>query len=309
MAALQPTPYIWFDGKLVPWDDAKIHVLSHALHYGTGYFEGIRAYRCTDGDSAVFRLQDHMRRYLNSAKILGLPCPYDQNALEQAVVETLKANKLAEGYIRPLSFAGYGGIGVLPDGNPIQTIIAVWPWGAYLGAEGMDKGVRVRTSSYNRIHPNTHMGKAKACGNYVNSVLAKMEAVRCGYDEALMLDVNGFVSEATGENVFIVRGNTVKTTPLTSILEGITRDSILTLARELGYTVCEQQFTRDELYCADEVFFCGTAAEVTPVREVDDRPVGPGHAGPVTKALQKAFFAAAKGENPTYAHWLARYSF
>lgn len=309
MSALEPTPFIWFDGKLVPWNDAKIHVLSHGLHYGTGYFEGIRAYRCPDGSSAVFRLKDHMRRFLNSAKILGLPCPYDLPALEKAVLDTLVANRLEAGYIRPLSFAGYGGIGVLPDGNPIQTIVAVWPWGAYLGAEGMDRGVRVKTSSFSRIHPNTLMGKAKASGNYVNSVLAKMEAVKCGYDEALMLDVNGFVSEATGENVFIVRGNLLKTTPLTSILEGINRDSIIRLARDLGYEVVEQQFTRDELYCADEVFFCGTAAEVTPVREVDDRAIGAGHAGPVTKAVQKAFFEVVKGENARYADWLTHYTF
>lgn len=309
MSALEPTPFIWFDGKLVPWNEAKVHVLTHALHYGTGYFEGIRAYRCPDGTSAVFRLKDHMRRFLNSAKILGLPCPYDLAALEKAVVDTLVANKLEAGYIRPLCFAGYGGIGVLPDGNPMQTIIAVWPWGAYLGAEGLDKGVRVKTSSFNRIHPNTLMSKAKASGNYVNSVLAKMEAVQCGYDEALMLDVQGYVSEASGENVFIVRGNTLKTTPLTSILEGINRDSLIRLARDMGYTVEEQQFTRDELYSADEAFFCGTAAEVTPVREVDSRTVGEGHAGPVTKAMQKAFFDVVKGENKKYADWLTHYTY
>ena len=179
MSALEPTPFIWFDGKLVPWNEAKVHVLSHALHYGTSYFEGIRAYRCPAGGSAVFRLKDHMRRFLNSGKILGLPCAYDLPALEKAVIDTLVANKLEAGYIRPLAFAGYGGMGVLPDGNPLQIIIAVWPWGAYLGAEGMDKGVRVKTSSFNRIHPNTLMSKAKAGGNYVNSVLAKMEAVQC----------------------------------------------------------------------------------------------------------------------------------
>lgn len=309
MPALDPTPFIWFDGKLVPWNEAKIHVLSHALHYGTGYFEGIRAYLCPDGSSAVFRLKDHMQRFLNSGKILGLHCPYDLATLEKAVLETLVANKLAAGYVRPLSFVGYGGCGVLPDSNPMQTIIAVWPWGAYLGEEGLSKGVRVRTSSFSRIHPNTLMGKAKASGNYVNSVLAKKEAVECGYDEALMLDVNGYVSEGTGENVFIVRGGVLKTTPLTSILEGINRDSLIKLARDMGYTVIEQLFTRDELYCADEVFFCGTAAEVTPVREVDNRIIGEGVAGPITKIIQQAFFSVVKGENNKYADWLAHYSF
>ena len=309
MSALEPTPFIWFDGKLVPWNEAKVHVLSHALHYGTSYFEGIRAYRCPAGGSAVFRLKDHMRRFLNSGKILGLPCAYDLPALEKAVIDTLVANKLEAGYIRPLAFAGYGGMGVLPDGNPLQIIIAVWPWGAYLGAEGMDKGVRVKTSSFNRIHPNTLMSKAKAGGNYVNSVLAKMEAVQCGYDEALMLDVQGFVSEASGENIFIVRGNTLKTTPLTSVLEGINRESLIKLARDMGYTVEEQLFTRDELYSADEAFFCGTAAEVTPVREVDGRTIGEGHAGPVTKAVQKAFFEVVDGTNGKYADWLTHYSF
>lgn len=308
MPPLNPTLYIWFDGKLVPWDDAKIHVLTHGLHYGTGYFEGIRAYRLADGSSAVFRLKDHMRRFLHSGKILGLNNPYGLPDLEKAVLDTLRANKLVEGYIRPLSFAGYGSLGVHPGSNPINTIIGVWEWGAYLGAEGMEKGVRVKTSSFNRMHPNTHMGKAKAAGNYVNSVLAKMEAVKDGYDEAMMLDVNGYVSEATGENIFIVRGKILKTTPLTSVLEGINRDSLITLARELGYTVQECLFTRDEVYVADEVFFCGTAAEVTPVREVDNRVIGSGSAGPVAKALQKAFFGVVKGENSKYADWLAPYS-
>lgn len=309
MPPLEPTPFIWFDGELVPWQDAQIHVLSHGLHYGTGFFEGIRAYRCSDGTSSIFRLKDHMRRFINSGKILNLKCPYDLPTLEKAAIDTIVANKQAEGYIRPLAFVGYGGLGVLPGANPIQTVIATWSWGAYLGEEGMTKGVRVKTSSFNRMHPNTHMGKAKATGNYTNSVLAKMEAVRDGYDEAMMLDVYGYVAEATGENIFIVRGDVIKTTPLTSVLEGINRDSIIKLARDLGYTVLEQQITRDEVYVADEVFFCGTAAEVTPVREVDNRVIGEGHAGPVTMSLQKAFFAVVKGENKQYADWLAHYSF
>ncbi|MCH5278109.1 MAG: branched-chain amino acid transaminase [Desulfovibrionaceae bacterium] len=309
MPALEPTPFIWFNGKLVPWNEAQVHVLSHALHYGTSYFEGIRAYRCPTGGSAVFRLKDHMRRFVNSGKILGLPCPWSQADLEKAVIDTLTANKMETAYIRPLAFVGYGSMGVLPPEAPLDVIIAVWSWGAYLGAEGMDKGVRVKTSSFSRIHPNTLMSKAKAGGNYVNSVLAKVEAVKCGYDEALMLDVQGFVSEASGENIFIVRGNTLKTTPLTSVLEGISRDSIIKLARDMGYTVEEQLFTRDELYCADEAFFCGTAAEVTPIREVDNRIIGEGHAGSVTKSIQRAFFQVVDGSSAKYADWLAHYSF
>lgn len=308
MPDLELTPYIWFDGRLIPSEEAKIHVLTHALHYGTSYFEGIRAYACSDGTSAVFRLKEHMKRFVNSGKILRLTCPYDLATMEKAVIDTMVANKMSAGYIRPLAWVGEGPLGVFP-GNPVHVIVATWPWGAYLGAEALEMGVRVKTSSFNRIHPNTLMGKAKAGGNYVNSVLAKMEAVQSGYDEALMLDVNGCVSEATGENVFIVRNNVLKTTPGVSILEGINRDAIMCLAEDLGYRVVEQVFTRDEMYTADEAFFCGTAAEVTPIRELDDRIIGEGHAGPVTKAIQKAFFEAAHGENEKYAHWLTHYRF
>ena len=309
MAGLEPTPFIWFDGELVPWNEAKIHVLTHGLHYGTGYFEGIRAYKCANGQSAVFRLREHMQRMVNSAKILNLPCPYSVDQLCQATLDLLVANKMSTAYIRPISFVGYGALGVHPGANPINTVIAAWNWGAYLGAEALEMGVRVKTSSYNRMHPNTHMGKAKACGNYVNSVLAKMEAVHDGYDEALLLDTNGFVSEATGENIFIVRGKTIKTTALTSILEGINRASVITLAKDLGYEVIETQFTRDEVYCADEMFFSGTAAEVTPVRELDNRIIGQGRAGEVTKHLQKEFFEIVQGNNPKYQNWLTPYNF
>lgn len=308
MPVLDPTPFIWFDGKLVPWAEAQIHVLSHCVHYGTGFFEGIRAYHCPDGSSAVFRLTEHMQRFVNSGKILMLPNGYDVPTLVQATLDILKANKMSSAYIRPLSFVGYGALGVNPGENPVQTIIATWNWGAYLGDEGMSKGIRMKTSSFSRMHVNTLMSKAKTSANYVNSALAKMEVLKDGYDEAVMLDTNGFVSEATGENIFIVRGNTLKTTPLTSVLEGITRDSIMVLARDLGYTVEEQQFTRDELYIADEVFCCGTAAEVTPVREVDNRQIGAGMTGPVTKSIQKAFFDVVKGVNTKYAHWLTPYS-
>lgn len=306
---MQTTEYIWFDGKLVPWDKAQVHVLTHSLHYGSAIFEGIRAYKCTDGGSAIFRLPDHCRRMINSAKIIRMKEPYTAKELADACVETVVANKLDAGYIRPLSFVGYGEMGVFPGQNPVQTIIACWPWGVYLGPEALEQGISIKTSSFARSHVNTSMSKAKAAGNYINSILAKIEAKEDGYDEALMLDTNGFVSEATGENIFIVKDDVLKTTPLTSILGGITRDTIITIAKNLGYEVLEQQFTRDELYTADEVFLCGTAAEITPVREVDHRIIGSGRRGPVTKRLQEEFFAIATGQNPKYGHWLTRYSF
>lgn len=305
---MQKTDFIWFDGKMVPWDEANVHVLTHGLHYGTGVFEGIRAYKSADGSSAVFRLTEHSTRLLQSLHILGLKIPYSVAQIDAAILETLKVNKLAEGYIRPLSFVGDGEMGVYPGHNPVRTIIAVWPWGAYLGAEALASGIRVKTSSFVRHHVNSMMTKAKAAGNYVNSVLAKMEAKSDGYDEALLLDVNGFVSEATGENIFIVRNGVIKTTPLTSILGGITRDALMTIARDLGYQVQEQQFTRDELYIADEAFFTGTAAELTPIREVDNRTIGAGKAGPVTMHLQEEYFKVVKGQNPKYKSWLSPYT-
>ncbi len=305
---MEKTNFIWFDGKMLPWDQAQVHVLTHALHYGSAVFEGIRAYACADGSSSVFRLAEHSTRLVNSAKILRLELPYTAKQISEAVVETLKANKLREGYIRPLSFVGEGEMGVYPGTNPVHTIIAVWPWGAYLGPEALEMGIRAKTSSFARMHVNTLMSKAKAAGNYVNSILAKVEAKEEGYDEAVMLDTNGFVSEASGENIFIVRDGIIKTTPWTSILGGITRDAVMTVARDLGYRVEEQQFTRDELYIADEAFFTGTAAELTPIREVDRRVIGAGKAGPVTKHLQKEFFAVVKGENPKYAGWSTHYT-
>ncbi|MBR3663189.1 MAG: branched-chain amino acid transaminase [Desulfovibrio sp.] len=305
---MEATKYIWSDGKLVPWSEAKVHVLTHSLHYGSAVFEGIRAYQCSDGSSAVFRLKEHSQRLINSGKIIRMDIPYTADQLAEATIETLKANGMHDAYIRPLAFVGYGEMGVYPGNNPVQVIIAAWSWGAYLGAEALDKGIRVKTSSFARSHVNTSMSKAKAAGNYINSILAKIEAKEDGYDEAIMLDTNGFVSEATGENVFIVRNGIIKTTPWTSILGGITRDSIMTLARDLGYTVEEQQFTRDEFYIADEAFFTGTAAELTPIRELDRRQIGEGHAGPVTKHLQQEFFKIVKGENPKYASWLAHYN-
>ena len=305
---MKATEFIWFDGKLVPWNEAQVHVLTHSLHYGSAVFEGIRAYQCSDGSSAVFRLHDHAKRLINSGKILRMEIPYSADELSNAVIETLKANHMPDAYIRPLSFVGYGEMGVYPGNNPVQTIIAAWAWGAYLGPEALEKGIRVKTSSFARSHVNTSMSKAKAAGNYINSIVAKIEAKEDGYDEAVMLDTNGFVSEATGENIFIVRDGIIKTTPWTSILGGITRDSIMQLARDLGYVVEEQQFTRDEFYIADEAFFTGTAAELTPIRELDHRQIGEGHAGPVTKHLQQEFFKIVRGENPKYASWLEHYS-
>ncbi len=301
------TKFIWFDGKMLPSEQAQVHVLTHALHYGSAVFEGIRAYACADGTSAVFRLEDHCKRLINSAKIMRLEVPYTVEQLVTACVETLQANKLPEGYVRPLSFVGNGEMGVYPGNNPVQTIIAAWSWGAYLGAEALENGISVKTSSFARSHVNTSMSKAKAAGNYINSILAKVEAKEDGYDEAVMLDTNGYVSEATGENIFIVRNGVIKTTPWTSILGGLTRDSVMTLAKDLGYTVEEQQFTRDEFYIADEAFFTGTAAEITPIRELDHRQIGAGHAGPVTKHLQKEYFGIVKGENPKYEGWLHRF--
>ncbi|PIE68674.1 MAG: branched chain amino acid aminotransferase [Deltaproteobacteria bacterium] len=298
---------IWFDGTLVPQAEANVNVLCHTLHYGTAVFEGIRCYACSN-DSAVFRLQDHVRRLFESAKILQFDVPYSQEAICQAIIETLTANKLAEGYIRPLVFLGAGAMGVNPSDNPVQVIIATWPWGAYLGQEALEKGIRVRTSSFTRQHVNSMMTKSKAAGNYVNSVLAKREALQDGYDEAMLLDAQGYVSEATGENLFIVRDGILRTPPLGSILAGLTRHSLIRVARDLGYEVLEQRFSRDEVYTADEAFFCGTAAEVTPICEVDRRQIGAGHAGPVTKTLQKAFFEVVKGENADYDTWLTHYS-
>jgi branched-chain amino acid aminotransferase len=299
------TEKIWMDGELVPWEDAKIHVLSHGLHYGTGYFEGIRCYELADGRSAVFRLQEHMRRLADSGKILGFPLPYSVEQMCQATVQVIRANKLKACYIRPLAFLGLGELGIYAPNNPVNVCIAVWPWGAYLGDEGIKNGIRAKVSSYTRHHVNATMTKSKTSANYVNSVLAKAEVKKAGYDEAIMLDTEGYVSEASGENIFIVRHGKIKTTPLTSILPGITRESIITLARDQGYQVIEERFTRDEIYIADEAFFTGTAAELTPIREVDDRQVGAGRRGPVTEDIQNTFFDVIKGKaSEKYASWL-----
>lgn len=300
------TEKIWFDGELVRWEDAKVHVLSHALHYGTAYFEGIRCYELADGRSAVFRLEEHMQRLADSGKILGFPLPYSVEQLCQAAKEVIRANKLKACYIRPLAFLGLGELGVYAPQNPVNVCIAVWPWGAYLGDDGIKNGIRAKVSSFTRHHVNVTMTKSKTSANYVNSVLAKAEVKKAGYDEAIMLDTEGYVSEASGENIFIARGGRIKTTPLTSILPGITRESIITLARDKGYAVTEERFTRDELYIADEAFLTGTAAELTPIREVDDRQIGAGRRGPITEDIQNTFFEVIKGKAAEkYAKWLS----
>jgi branched-chain amino acid aminotransferase len=294
---------IWMDGKLIEWRDAKIHVLTHTLHYGMGVFEGVRAYK-TPAGTAIFRLKEHTRRLFNSAKIFQMAMPFDQATLEAAQREVVRANGLESCYIRPLVWIGSEKLGVSAKGNTIHVAIAAWPWGAYLGEEGMERGIRVKTSSFTRHHVNVSLVRAKASGYYINSILANQEATSLGYDEALLLDTEGYVSEGSGENVFIVRNGVIYTPDLASCLDGITRDALLTLARDLGIEVREKRITRDEVYCSDEAFFTGTAAEVTPIRELDDRVIGEGRRGPVTKRLQDAFFAAVGGTDEKYKHWL-----
>ncbi len=300
---IEKTEKIWLDGELVPWDKANVHILTHTLHYGLGVFEGIRCYN-TDKGPAVFRLKEHIKRLIDSAKIFLLEVPFTQEELEDAVLETIRANNIKECYIRPLIFIGEGAMGLYPEGNPVRVAIAVWPWGAYLGDDGLKNGIRVKTSSFIRNHVNSNMSRGKVCGYYVTSQLAKKEAIACGYNEALLLDTEGYVSEGSGENIFIVRGRTIKTTPLTSILEGITRDSIIQIAHDEGIEVIQERFTRDEIYIADEAFFTGTAAEITPIRELDSRPIGNGRPGEITKLLQDKFFSIVKGQSEKYLHWL-----
>jgi branched-chain amino acid aminotransferase len=301
---VQKTDKIWFDGRLVPWDEASVHITTHTLHYGLGVFEGIRCYECGDGRSAIFRLSEHNARLYGSARILAIDVPIDMEAMNKACCETVRANGLRSCYIRPIVFIGAGELGLRVRTNPIHVAIIAWPWGAYLGEEGMLRGIRVKTSSFQRFHVNTLMTRAKAVGHYVNSILANHEACTAGYDEALLLDTDGFVAEGSGENIFVVQGGVVKTTPLASILGGITRDTAMAVLRESGRTVIEERFTRDAVYLADEAFFTGTAAEVTPIRELDDRPIGSGDPGPVTKRLQETFFRIVRGEESRYSHWL-----
>jgi branched-chain amino acid aminotransferase len=298
---------IWMDGKLVDWDDAKVHVLTHSFHYGVAAFEGIRSYETHDGRSAVFRLKDHVRRLIESSKIVMMDLPYDADTIAEACKTTLAANGLKEGYVRPLVYIGDGVMGVYPANNPIRMLVAVWKWGSYLGEDALKKGIRAKVSSFTRYQPNSMMTRAKLTGNYIGSVLAKKEAKSLGFDEAILLDVDGYVAEGSGENIFIVRDGKLKTTPLTSILPGITRQTILTLAEEMGLDVEEQRFTRDEIYIADEAFFTGTAAEVTPIREVDGRAVGKGTLGPITKRIQTMYFDIIRGKVDKHQAWLDYY--
>jgi branched-chain amino acid aminotransferase len=301
---VQKVSKIWMDGKLIPWEEANVHILTHSLHYGLAVFEGIRCYLCHDGKSAIFRLREHVDRLFDSAQIGDIKIPYSKRVISDACKETLRVNQLKEGYIRPIVFIGEGVMGVYPGDNPIQVAIITWSWGAYLGEGALEKGIRVKVSSFTRHHVNVMMTKAKICGNYVNSVLAKREVMKMGYDEALMLDTEGYVSEASGENIFMVKNGVLKTTPLTSILPGITRDAVIQIAKAKKIPLLEERFTRDELYTAQEAFFTGTAAELTPIREVDDRIVGDGKPGPITKELQAAFFDVVRGKNPEYKEWL-----
>ena len=293
---------IWLDGEMVPWREAKVHVLTHTLHYGMGVFEGERAY-LTDKGTAIFRLQEHTDRLFRSAHILNMPMPFDKDTINEATKAVVAQNNLDSAYIRPMAFYGSEGMGLRADNLKTHVMVAAWEWGAYLGDENLEKGIRIRTSSFTRHHVNITMCKAKANGNYMNSMLALQEALTDGYDEALLLDVEGFVAEGSGENIFIVRNGKIFTPDLTSALEGITRDTIFILAAELGYEIVEKRITRDEVYSADEAFFTGSAAEVTPIRELDNRTIGSGTRGPITEQLQSMYFDQVYGRRDRYPEW------
>ncbi len=295
--------WIWMDGEFVPWRDAKIHVLTHTLHYGMGVFEGVRAYK-TGAGPAIFRLKEHTQRLLNSAKIFQMRVPFDADTLEQAQREVVKCNQLESCYIRPLIWIGSEKLGIGARDNKIHASISAWPWGAYLGEDGLNNGIRVKTSSFSRHHVNVSLVRAKACGYYINSILANQEVTVHGYDEALLLDTDGYVSEGSGENVFIVKNGKIYTPDLASCLDGITRDAVMTMAHDLGIQTIEKRITRDEMYCADEAFFTGTAAEITPIRELDDRAIGNGKRGPITEKLQSLFFDIVAGRASQYKHWI-----
>ncbi len=294
---------IWLDGELVPWREAKVHVLTHTLHYGMGVFEGLRAYKAEQG-TAIFRLKAHTDRLFRSAHILGMPMPFDKATLNAAQKQVVRENGLESAYIRPMCFYGSEGMGLRADNLRVHVMIAAWAWGSYLGEEGLEKGIRIKTSSFTRHHVNITMCKAKSNGNYINSMLALQEAIRDGYDEALLLDVDGFVAEGSGENFFLVRDGVIYTPDLTSALEGITRDTIFALAKDNGYEIREKRITRDEVYVADEAFFTGSAAEVTPIRELDGRTIGSGTRGPITEKLQSQYFDLVHGRLGRYGEWL-----
>jgi branched-chain amino acid aminotransferase len=295
---------IWLDGRFVDWDQAQVHILTHSLHYGLGVFEGIRCYRTADDRSAVFRLPEHVRRLYDSAHINLLDIPYPPEKITEVILESLRQNDLAEGYIRPLVFLGDGAMGLNPSDNAIRVAVISWAWGKYLGEEGIARGIRAKVSTFARHHINAKMTNGKTCGDYVNSILAKREALLDGFDEAVMLDTQGFVSECTGENIFVVREGVIRTPPLATVLGGITRDTLIRLARDRGMEVLETMLTRDDLYIADEIFLTGTAAEVTPIREVDHRQIGAGKRGPIAEQLQTAFFDVVSGSDDRYEEWL-----
>jgi branched-chain amino acid aminotransferase len=300
---MQRTDHIWLDGDFVAWEAATVHVLTHTLHYGLGVFEGIRCYEGASGTSAIFRLAEHTDRLFGSAHILGLEIPFSPDTINRACIEAVARNRMKSCYIRPLVFLGDGEMG-LAAVNAVRVAIVVWPWGSYLGDDGVRNGIRVKTSSFQRFQVNTLMSKAKVVGHYVNSILASVEVRRGGYDEALLLDTDGFVAECSGENIFIVKNGRVKTSPLTSVLPGITRDAAMTILADQGITCREERFTRDEIYLADEAFLTGTAAEITPIRELDDRRIGNGKPGPVTQAVQQTYSSAVRGEDARYSAWL-----
>lgn len=305
---VQKVDAIWFNGELVPWDAAQVHVLTHTLHYGLGVFEGIRAYQRADGRSAIFRLREHIERFVKGARMMTIPMKWTVDEIMEACINTCRANRLAGCYLRPIAFVGAGEMGVAAMSNETQVAIACWPWGAYLGEDGLTRGVRIKTSTFVRPHVNSQLHKGKVCGHYVNSILAKREALMDGYDEALLLDTQGFVAECSGENIFMVSDGTIYTPNAGgALLGGITRNTLLTIARESGYTVVETPLTRDMFYQADEIFMCGTAAEVTPVRELDRRTIGAGTAGEVTLDLQKRYFDVVKGSDNSHEEWFSFY--
>jgi len=296
--------WIWLDGELVPWREAKVHVLTHTLHYGMGVFEGVRAYQ-TDEGAAIFRLKEHTKRLFNSAKILQMPMPFDEQTISDAQKMVVRENGLSSAYLRPMCFYGSEGMGLRADNLNVHCMIAAWEWGSYLGADNMERGIRIKTSSYTRHHVNITMCKAKANGNYMNSMMALREAMNDGYDEAMLLDNEGYVAEGSGENIFIIRDGTIYTPDLTSALDGITRNTIMHLAKEINVPIIEKRITRDEVYIADEAFFTGTAAEVTPIREVDNRTIGNGGRGPITEKLQTMYFDQVHGRREQYPEWLS----
>lgn len=302
---IQKAKKIWLDGKMIDWEEAQVHVLTYTLHYGLGVFEGIRCYQCANGKSAIFRLKDHIQRLFDSAKINQIEIPFKSSQIIEACKEALRVNQLKEAYLRPIVFIGDGEMGLVAFKNPVRVAIAAWPWGTYLGDEGVKNGIRAKISSYTRHGVNASMTKAKTCGNYINSIWAKREALQAGYEEAIMLDSNGCIAEATGENIFIAKNGTIRT-PQTgsSILTGITRDTILTILKDEKIPLVEGPITRDEVYIADELFLCGTAAEITPIRELDDRIIGTGKPGTFTKKIQEFYFNTIRGKNKKYEEWL-----